>query len=206
VLFVGNPTNVVVCEGEDINTPQESVLSFAHFVFCLFLGFQVNNAGFTAYTILPFLACNVACFLALAIQFRSSRYLPRKLHSMHLDPRSVLLDPLGAVVGTVLLITCLVVIIVVSFFGIDVWEISVPFAVAKLLCDLAWDHWRFKHDKMPVKPGAQLSDDPKENPVLSQLERQAGEHEHELEDLSPERKDRGLPTGSRNTTLSECFY
>ncbi|KIM43422.1 hypothetical protein M413DRAFT_443363 [Hebeloma cylindrosporum] len=121
VLFVGNPTNVVICEG-----------------------FRVNNAAFTAYTILPFLACSVACFIALGAQFHKSKYLPRKLDvSDDLDVRSVLLDPVGAWVGSVLLGTCLVVIIVVSFFHVDVWKISLPFAVAKFFYDFAWDHYRF---------------------------------------------------------------
>ncbi|KAK7052409.1 CitMHS domain-containing protein [Favolaschia claudopus] len=124
VLFVGNPTNVVICQG-----------------------FEVNNAAFTAYTILPFLACNVACFIALAFQFRDKKYLPRQLNnSGDLDVRSVLFDPKGAIVGSALLGSCLAVIIIVSFFGVDVWKISLPFAAAKFVFDLAWDHYRFTNN------------------------------------------------------------
>jgi Na+/H+ antiporter NhaD/arsenite permease-like protein len=120
VLFVGNPTNVVVCEG-----------------------FLINNAAFTAYTVLPFLACNVFCFFALAFQFRHPKHIPRKLpRTGHLDPRKALRDPFGAWVGSIILGTCLVVIIVVSFFKVDVWMISLPFAVAKLIFDFAWDQYR----------------------------------------------------------------
>jgi len=126
VLFVGNPTNVVICEG-----------------------FRVNNAAFTAYTILPFLACSIVCFIALAAQFHKSKYLPRRLDvSGDLDVRSVLLDPIGAWVGSGLLGSCLVVIIVVSFFHVDVWKISLPFAVAKFIYDIAWDNYRYAH-KIP---------------------------------------------------------
>ncbi|KDR73123.1 hypothetical protein GALMADRAFT_142272 [Galerina marginata CBS 339.88] len=120
VLFVGNPTNVVICEG-----------------------FSVNNAAFTAYTILPFLACSLTCYFVLFAQFHNAKYVPKKLNvATDLDPRSVLLDPTGAWVGSVLLLTCLVVIIVVSFFHVDVWKISLPFAVAKFAYDLGWDHYR----------------------------------------------------------------
>ncbi|KAJ6460941.1 hypothetical protein C8R45DRAFT_1028706 [Mycena sanguinolenta] len=140
VLFVGNPTNVVICEG-----------------------FEVNNAAFTAYTILPFLACNVACFAALGFQFRNPKYLPRRLNnSADLDVRSVLLDPKGALVGGALLGTCLVVIIIVSFFHVDVWKISLPFAVAKFIFDLAWDHYRFVH-RIPMlghAPGSSSQNGP----------------------------------------------
>lgn len=120
VLFVGNPTNVVICEG-----------------------FSVNNAAFTAYTILPFIGCSLACFVALGFQFRGSKYIPRRLvQHDDLDVRSALLDPISAWVGSILLGTCLVVIIVVSFFHVDVWKISLPFAVAKFIYDIAWDHYR----------------------------------------------------------------
>ena len=130
VLFVGNPTNVVICEG-----------------------FSVNNAAFTAYTILPFLGCSITCLFALGLQFRGSKYIPRHLHkTKHLDVHSVLLDPTGAWVGSVLLGTCLVVIIVVSFFHVDVWMISLPFAVAKFIYDVAWDHYRFVKGIPMLKP------------------------------------------------------
>ncbi|KAH0826405.1 hypothetical protein J3R83DRAFT_5377 [Lanmaoa asiatica] len=122
VLFVGNPTNVVICEG-----------------------FSVNNAAFTAYTILPFLACNIFCFVALAFQYR--KQVPRKLiRAAHRNPRSALLDPFGACVGSFMLGATLVLCLVVSFFGIDVWMISLPFAFGKFLFDLGWDHYRYSRN------------------------------------------------------------
>ncbi|GLB39823.1 putative arsenical pump membrane protein [Lyophyllum shimeji] len=148
VLFVGNPTNVVICEG-----------------------FAVNNAAFTAYTILPFLACTVACYLALAVQFRAEKHLPRKVPvTAKLNVREVLRDPVGALVGSIILGTCLVVIIVVSFFKVDVWKISLPFAVAKLVFDLTWDHYRFVTGRIATQPQDQtgeLADDP----MVSELKR-----------------------------------
>ncbi|KAJ3806335.1 hypothetical protein F5876DRAFT_50237 [Lentinula aff. lateritia] len=130
VLFVGNITNVVVCEG-----------------------FSINNVAFTAYTILPFLACNIACFLALAIQFRNEKHIPRRLRAIgRLNPRGALRDPVSALVGSLILGTCLVVIITVSFFKVDVWKISLPFAVAKLIFDLVWDHYRFVKGTLHRRP------------------------------------------------------
>jgi Na+/H+ antiporter NhaD/arsenite permease-like protein len=136
VLFVGNPTNVVICEG-----------------------FSVNNAAFTAYTILPFLGCSIICLFALGFQFRGSKHIPRRLQKTeNLDVRSVLLDPTGAWVGSFLLGTCLVVIIVVSFFHVDVWMISLPFAFAKFIYDLAWDY--YNHAKRTPRPKRKKSDEP----------------------------------------------
>ncbi|KAJ8080174.1 hypothetical protein PM082_017004 [Marasmius tenuissimus] len=77
VLFVGNLTNVTICEG-----------------------FRINNVAFTAYTILPFVGCIVTAYFVLAGQFLATGKIPRKLqHVGHLNPRGVLRDPVGAWVG-----------------------------------------------------------------------------------------------------------
>jgi Na+/H+ antiporter NhaD/arsenite permease-like protein len=132
VLFVGNPTNVVICEG-----------------------FSINNAAFTAYTILPFVACNVFCFVGLAIQFRSPKYIPPKLNiTGQLNVREVLRDPVGAIVGSITLGSCLIVALVLSFLHIDVWKIMLPFAVFKFIFDMCWDHYRFINNKLPKEDQA----------------------------------------------------
>ena len=145
VLFVGNPTNVVICEG-----------------------FSVNNVGFSAYTVLPFLACSLTSLITLGIQFHRDKYIQRKLNvSGNLDVRAVLLDPIGACVGGALLGTCLIVIIVVSFFKIDVWKISLPFAGLKFFFDLAWDTYRYR-TKPPVSEdeGETSVEDEEDNDVM----------------------------------------
>ncbi|KAF5340256.1 hypothetical protein D9611_007770 [Ephemerocybe angulata] len=156
VLFVGNPTNVVICEG-----------------------FGINNAGFTGYTILPFLGCIVFCFIALAIQFRKQKYIPRVLHNEgDLDVRSVLLDPIGAWVGSIILGSCLIVIIVVSFVHVDVWIISLPFAGAKFIYDIAWDHYRYVR-KIPMRGQARSDEDlgqAEDDVIMEQLRRHVSPH------------------------------
>ncbi|KAI6129398.1 hypothetical protein EDD16DRAFT_1690090 [Pisolithus croceorrhizus] len=138
VLFVGNPTNVVICEG-----------------------FSVNNAAFTAYTILPFIACNILCFGALAGQYHSDQHVPHKLDKKaDVDPRSALHNVTGAWVGSIILGSALIVCLVVSFFGIDVWEISLPFAVTKFIFDLASDHYRFTRCKVPDTEKAPTTETP----------------------------------------------
>ncbi|KAJ7624990.1 hypothetical protein DFH06DRAFT_1444662 [Mycena polygramma] len=135
VLVVGNPTNVVVAQG-----------------------FGINFAAFTLYTILVFLACSVVCYLALIIQFRDVKHIPREMKPIEkLDVRQALRDPVSAFVGSVLLFCCIVVILVVSFFNVDVWKISLPFAGAKFIFDLVWDYIR---PKAPVEePKPEVSDD-----------------------------------------------
>jgi Na+/H+ antiporter NhaD/arsenite permease-like protein len=123
VLFVGNPTNVVLCEG-----------------------FNLGYLAFSAWTVIPFLGCAVAAYITLLILFRNK--VPKVIVAPELKPKEVLIDPFGARVGTVLLLTCLVVIIGVSFVGVDVWEIALPFAVTKALFDITWDYYRFQKDKL----------------------------------------------------------
>ncbi|KAH6910722.1 hypothetical protein BKA70DRAFT_1271338 [Coprinopsis sp. MPI-PUGE-AT-0042] len=126
VLFVGNPTNVVICEG-----------------------FRINNAAFTAYTILPFLACSVACYLALMLQFRKDKYVPRRLTTTtKLNPMDVLDDPVSAIFGSIWLFICLVVVIALSFRHVDVWKVVLPFAGGKFIFDIAWDHYRYTTGKI----------------------------------------------------------
>ncbi|KAI5891306.1 uncharacterized protein SCHCODRAFT_02580854 [Schizophyllum commune H4-8] len=138
VLFLGNPTNVVICEG-----------------------FGVNNVAFTVYTILPFVACCVCGLVALGFQFRHPKHIPRRLQRQdYLDPRDVLHDPIGACVGSFIFGACLVVIIVVSFFHIDVWKISLPFALAKLAFDIFWDHRRYVQGQFTNGPESDPTDDP----------------------------------------------
>ena len=147
VLFVGNPTNVVICEG-----------------------FEVNNAAFTAYTILPFIACSIACYAALAFQFRNVQHIPKSFAVKgKLNPRDALDDPVGAIFGGVLLLTCLTLVIVLSFFHVDVWKIVLPFAVTKCIFDLSWDHYRFTCGRLDSqKPTSGL---PKEDKLFSHLTR-----------------------------------
>jgi Na+/H+ antiporter NhaD/arsenite permease-like protein len=149
VLFVGNPTNVVICEG-----------------------FRINNAAFTAYTILPFIACSVACYAALSFQFRDGKHVPRKLNITGiLNVREVLRDPVSAVFGGILLLTCLVVVIVLSFIHIDVWKVVLPFAASKFIFDLSWDHYRYSNGHIPKFGDKLANPNPNEDAMFSELKR-----------------------------------
>lgn len=124
VLFVGNPTNVVLCEG-----------------------FGLGYLDFSAWTLLPFVFTTVAAYGALLLQFR--KRIPKTINAPELDPKAVLIDPVGAYVGSAMILSCLVIIIGVSFAGVEVWEIALPFGIAKAVFDIAWDLYRLKEGKMP---------------------------------------------------------
>jgi Na+/H+ antiporter NhaD/arsenite permease-like protein len=92
-LIKGNPTNVVLCEG-----------------------FGVNYLAFTAYTVLPFLACSVTGLVALYIQFWRN-HIPKRVVAPQMDPKSVLLDPVGAIVGASALLLALALVTGLVFLG-----------------------------------------------------------------------------------------
>lgn len=173
VLFVGNPTNVVICEG-----------------------FRINNAAFTAYTILPFVACNVFCFVALAIQFRGAKYVPRDLNIKgHLNVREVLRDPVGAIVGSIVLGSCLIVVLVLSFLHIDVWKIILPFAGFKFCFDMSWDYYRYTTGRL----SAHDTPEAEEEAVRHALQRAttATKMPH---DFAPERESTLVPDSTQPTS------
>lgn len=106
-------------------------------------GFKVNYLAFSAYTVFPFLACSLAGLIALYLQF-TKNHIPKKVTAPQVDPKSVLLDPVGAIAGSIALLTTLVLITGTGFVGVQAWMISMPAAVSKAMFDLAWDLFRDK--------------------------------------------------------------
>ena len=190
VLFVGNPTNVVICEG-----------------------FGINIAAFTAYTILPFFTCSVACYVALMFQFRDAKYVPRKLSGTEkLDVLSVLNDPVSAIFGSILLLICLTVMIVLSFFHVDVWKVVLPFAVAKFIFDVCWDQYRYKKGPVVQEKDKTTSEDPinaalsRATTIPSDLERRATHSSDETRSSYSAARDEAFTSGIMSSALSRGLH
>ena len=77
----------------------------------------MNYLVFSAYTVFPFIACSVAGFIGLWIQFRKN-HIPRTVTATTVNPRSALLDPIGAILGSIWLLLTLVLITGTGFAGI----------------------------------------------------------------------------------------
>ena len=96
---------------------------------------------------------------------------------------------MGASVGGALLGTCLIVIIVVSFFNVQVWMISLPFAFSKFLWDLAWDTCRFRYLKKSEGENEKSPmDGEDDDPMLRQLKRRKTHATITTEELDLKRK------------------
>ncbi|OBZ86191.1 Arsenical pump membrane protein [Choanephora cucurbitarum] len=115
-LYIGNPTNVVVCEA-----------------------FKINFITYSAWTLLPTVICILLAYITLRIVFRSQDYIPHHVTPPDEDPKSVLVDPKGAIFGLILLACCLITLVATSFVNIPVWMVTLPFACVMLLRDFFYD-------------------------------------------------------------------
>ncbi|KAJ2271664.1 hypothetical protein J3F81_003375 [Coemansia sp. RSA 371] len=114
-LFIGNPTNIIVAEANDI-----SFLSYS------------------AWMGLPFLGAAVAGIAVLYLT--SLRKIPQTIAiDMTIRPRDMLRKIRQAAIGAGILVSCLIALSVSSFFGVAVWIVTLPFGVAMLLVDSAID-------------------------------------------------------------------
>ncbi|KAI8389469.1 hypothetical protein BD560DRAFT_430427 [Blakeslea trispora] len=122
-LYIGNPTNVVVCEA-----------------------FRINFITYSAWTLLPTVICILLAYVVLRVVFRSEKYVPRHINPPDEDPKSVLVDPKGAIFGLILLACCLITLVATSFINVPVWMVTLPFACVMLLRDFFYDlGFTFQH-------------------------------------------------------------
>ncbi|KAI8997815.1 hypothetical protein BDB01DRAFT_772564 [Pilobolus umbonatus] len=115
-LYIGNPTNVVVSEA-----------------------YNISFITYSAWMLLPTVVCILLAYIVLRIIFHSDYYLPRHIQPPEEEPRSVLIDPHGAVFGIAVLALCLLTLVGTSFAHVPVWMVTLPFAVVMFLRDLRYD-------------------------------------------------------------------
>ncbi|KAI8090749.1 hypothetical protein BDF21DRAFT_377959 [Thamnidium elegans] len=115
-LYIGNPTNVVVAEA-----------------------YNISFITYSAWMLLPTVVCILLSYVVLRILFRGDYYLPRHIQPPDADPKSVLIDPHGAIFGLVLLACCLATLVGTSFASVPVWMVTLPFAFIMFLRDIRHD-------------------------------------------------------------------
>ncbi|KAL1916631.1 uncharacterized protein VTP21DRAFT_5335 [Calcarisporiella thermophila] len=117
VLYIGNPTNVVVAEA-----------------------FGVSFLSFSAWMLLPTLAAISLSYTILRIYADRSGSLPHFVHAPeNLDPRVALTDSKGALFGAAVLLASLSALIGTSYFAVPVWMVTLPFALIMLIRDGWYD-------------------------------------------------------------------
>lgn len=115
-LYIGNPTNVVVAEA-----------------------YNISFITYSAWMLLPTVVCILISYVVLRILFRGDYYLPRHIQPPDADPKSVLIDPHGAIFGLALLACCLATLVGTSFASVPVWMVTLPFAFVMFLRDIRHD-------------------------------------------------------------------
>ncbi|KAF8931624.1 arsenical pump membrane protein-domain-containing protein [Dissophora ornata] len=115
-LYIGNLTNVVACQA-----------------------YKISFLEYSAWMLLPCIASVATCYVMLRINFRHEKYIPKTLKSPDVDPRSCLVDPVGAVFGLSVLACSLICLIGTSFAHVSVWIVTGPFALLTLARDIWYD-------------------------------------------------------------------
>ncbi|KAG0377861.1 hypothetical protein BGX24_005283 [Mortierella sp. AD032] len=115
-LYIGNLTNVVVCQA-----------------------YKISFVEYSAWMLLPCIASIAACYMMLRITFRKEKYIPKLIKTPLVDPRSCLKDPAGAVFGLAVLGCSLACLIGTSFAHVSVWMVTGPFALIAFARDVWYD-------------------------------------------------------------------
>lgn len=176
-IYIGNPTNVVVSEA-----------------------FNINFVTYSAWMLLPTFICLGIAYIALRIVFHSPKYVPRVIYPPDAEPKSVLIDPKGAVFGLVLLGTCLATLIGTSFVhGVSVWMVTLPFAIIMLIRDIWYDLYGSKHQDKDIK---------RPQPMTTSQHADTGDQSTVIElGVMPQQEqdegnDLGTPIRNRNATTT----
>ncbi|KAJ3251631.1 hypothetical protein HK103_002215 [Boothiomyces macroporosus] len=167
VFFFGNPTNVVICEGFHFGYLTFTAYMIGPFIACSLVCFAVLWFQFKWMPVKPIESVpteiqmeDVQQAVGSQEQFNQVeveiveeslvRVLSKvKRQSSASIKENALTDPFGAAVGTVMFLACVVVIIGASFVNVEVWLISIPFAILKALFDISWDLYR-RYKNIPI--------------------------------------------------------
>ncbi|CAE7218109.1 unnamed protein product [Rhizoctonia solani] len=151
VLVSSNPTNLVVAGG-----------------------FQISFLVFTANLVLPVFASAIAVYPVLRCLFRTEGLIPATIFAQDLDPKAALVDSHGAVFGSVLMITTLLVLVGTSAGGlhVEVWMITVPAAIIMFLRDVLHDindHRRKSEVKSRSNPPSPVEEHRSGGPIPTEV-------------------------------------
>jgi arsenical pump membrane protein len=115
MLYIGNPTNIVLAAA-----------------------FHIRFDEYFRWMLLPSLVAGLLNMMLLYLIFRKSINHPLK-HMIPINPREAITDKTSTILGLVILGTCIVCLAIAPYFGIELWIISLGFALALLVILLLRD-------------------------------------------------------------------
>jgi Na+/H+ antiporter NhaD/arsenite permease-like protein len=102
-LYVGNPTNIIVAQA-----------------------YNLTFVGYSQWMLIPTLFAGLISYILLRVIFRKD--LANDLTPPDVNPRNALLDLPGAIIGLILLGSCLVCLSIAPIVGWEMWVITLVFA------------------------------------------------------------------------------
>lgn len=133
MLYIGNPTNIVLAAAFDLRFDE-----------------------YTRWMLLPTLTAGLLNMLLLYVFFRNTIDKPL-LHTKTIDPQSAITDKTSTILGLTILGGCIISLAIAPSLGIEMWMISLVFALALLgillfrdsLVILSKEHFDKKHITVP---------------------------------------------------------
>jgi Na+/H+ antiporter NhaD/arsenite permease-like protein len=135
LLFIGNPTNIVVAET-----------------------FQLSFLGYSKWMAIPTVAAGLTCLLVLYFLFSRRGALPPSIDMPKLDPWANFKDVPGAIFGSIVFVICILFIATSSStIKVPLWIITTIGCTILLAKDLFFD-WRIykTHPSIPAPPNPEV--------------------------------------------------
>lgn len=127
MLYVGNPTNIIVAEA-----------------------YGLSFSDYTVWMFFPTIVAGISCLLLLLVLFR--KRIPPRVEMPSIEPRKALRDQFGAIFGVAILATCLVLLSISKWINIDLWIITLICAGTMCLRDVLHDLRRKRYINMKKFP------------------------------------------------------
>ncbi|KAI9294145.1 hypothetical protein K502DRAFT_342641 [Neoconidiobolus thromboides FSU 785] len=113
-LYVGNPTNVVIS-----------------------MAYNISFLNYSQLLSLPFLFSIVIELIVLLMIFWNR--LSNNVINIEVNPKELLIKPVTAIFGSVILILCLITLIICSVWHVEVWITTLPFGLIMVIWDVVYD-------------------------------------------------------------------
>ncbi|GLC51916.1 hypothetical protein PLESTB_000562700 [Pleodorina starrii] len=124
LLYTGNPTNIIVADA-----------------------YNMTFLGFSKYMTLPTFAAGLACFAMLLLEFH--RHIPVSIPLPSVDASHMVRDKLGALVGSVNMLTCLGLLAAAPSLGWAMWAITLVCAGVQCVFNV----WAYRSSLLHVPLG-----------------------------------------------------
>ncbi|MCJ7571580.1 MAG: hypothetical protein MUO82_06865 [Candidatus Thermoplasmatota archaeon] len=109
MLYIGNPTNIVLATA-----------------------FQIDFLEYFKWMFLPAVAAGLVNLMLLYLVFRKRIQINvKQLEVIH--PADALTDKIGAILGVIVLFSCIIFLAIAPYFSIDLWLVSFGFAIGLLI-------------------------------------------------------------------------